>query len=77
MGAKFADRAFESVNRAHHCLVKWRVSVLVCFKNIAARRGLRRCASQDPRFARDIGLTPDELAMICTGPPWKAVTRPR
>jgi len=50
---------------------RWRGFVPVLLQNYAARRELRRCASLDPRFARDIGLTPDELAMVCAAPPWR------
>jgi hypothetical protein len=51
-------------------------AIAVCLENHKARRELRQCASLDPRFARDIGFTSDELAVVCAAPPWKAVTRP-
>jgi hypothetical protein len=43
--------------------------------NRAARRRLRDCARLDPRFAADIGLAPDELAMECRAPFWVTVPR--
>jgi hypothetical protein len=49
---------------------------LTWFENYAARRRLRQCASLDPRFPKDIGLTPGELAMLCAAPPWRSVMRP-
>ncbi|MEO8714311.1 MAG: hypothetical protein ABI369_04795 [Acetobacteraceae bacterium] len=32
------------------------------FENHQARRRLRLCQMLDPRFANDIGLTPDQIA---------------
>jgi hypothetical protein len=62
--------------RRVHWLGRWRVRIEVWLENHKARRELRRCASLDPRFARDIGFSSDELAVVCAAPPWKAVTRP-
>jgi hypothetical protein len=50
--------------------------LLAWFDNHIARQRLQRCASLDWRFAKDIGLTPGELAIVCAAPPWKAVVRP-
>jgi len=61
--------------RRVHWLGRWRARIQVWLENHEARRELRRCASLDPRFARDIGFTSDELAVVCAAPPWKAVTR--
>lgn len=47
----------------------------VWLQNLAARRRLRRCASLDPRFARDIGMTLDELTVVSAGPPWRGISR--
>jgi uncharacterized protein YjiS (DUF1127 family) len=44
-------------------------------ENAATRRRLRRCASLDPRFVKDIGLTPCEIVMACRAPPWVKVAR--
>lgn len=44
--------------------------------NQHARRALWRCASLDPRFAKDIGLTLSEIAWECRAPFWVAITRP-
>jgi uncharacterized protein YjiS (DUF1127 family) len=65
--AQIAARADRSVRRWFF-LSAW-------FENRAACRRLRRYASLDPRLAKDIGLTPAELAMLCAGPPWRAVAR--
>ena len=62
--------------RRVHWLGRWRARIEVWLENHKARRELRRCASLDPRFARDIGFSSDELAVVCAAPPWKAVTRP-
>jgi hypothetical protein len=62
--------------RRVHWLGRWRARIQVWLENHEALRELRRCASLDPRFARDIGFTSDELAVVCAAPPWKAVTRP-
>jgi hypothetical protein len=40
------------------------------------RRELRRYASLDPRFARDIGFTSDALAVVCAAPAWGACYAP-
>lgn len=45
-------------------------------ENHAARRRLRQCAALDERFAKDIGLTQDEVAMLCAEPPWRPVASP-
>ena len=45
-------------------------------ENRRARRRLWRCASLDPRFARDIGLTESEIASECRAPFWVPVPRP-
>jgi hypothetical protein len=44
--------------------------------NQHARRELCRCASLDPRFANDIGLTLGEIAWECRAPFWVAVAHP-
>jgi hypothetical protein len=41
----------------------------------SARASAMRIA-RSARFARDIGFSSDELAVVCAAPPWKAVTRP-
>jgi uncharacterized protein YjiS (DUF1127 family) len=42
-------------------------------ENHRARRRLGAYAALDPRFAVDIGLTPDELAIECRAPFWAPV----
>jgi uncharacterized protein YjiS (DUF1127 family) len=46
-------------------------------ENHRARRRLWRCASLDPRFAKDIGLTESDIASECRAPFWVPVPRPR
>lgn len=41
----------------------------------AARRLLRACLAADPRFARDIGLTPEEIGVETVRPFWKEIRR--
>lgn len=43
--------------------------------NCRARRELRRCASLDPRFATDVGLSESEIARACNAPFWASVAR--
>ncbi len=41
---------------------RWRTTLAAWLEIRAARRELLRCQAFDRRFARDIGLTPEELA---------------
>jgi hypothetical protein len=42
----------------------WRHRIAAWRARRAARRQLAACQALDPRFAADIGLTPDELAYV-------------
>ena len=52
---------------------RWRSLIADWLANQRARRRLGRCLALDARFARDIGLTPDEIAAECRAPFWRAV----
>ncbi|HYM01484.1 MAG TPA: hypothetical protein VET85_00985 [Stellaceae bacterium] len=52
---------------------RWRSLIAQWLANRRARRELGRCLALDARFARDIGLTPDEIAAECRAPFWRAV----
>lgn len=54
----------------HRLLRSW-------LENHRARRRLGACAALDPRFAADIGLTPDELAIECRALFWTPLPRHR
>ena len=43
-------------------------------ENQKARCTLFRSAALDPRFAADIGLTPDEIEWECSAPFWVAIS---
>ena len=53
---------------------RWRSVLAMWLENYRARRRLRRCLALDPRFARDIGLTPDDIARECQAPFWTPVS---
>jgi len=53
---------------------RWRSVLWTWLENHRARRRLRRCLALDPRFARDIGLTPDDIARECRAPFWTPVS---
>lgn len=55
---------------------QWRFVLRAWRENYAARCRLRQCATLDRRFANDIGLTQDEVARLCDGPPWKPIRTP-
>ncbi len=42
-------------------------------ENSATRRRLLRCQGLDPRFARDIALSPTEIAAECAQPFWRGL----
>jgi uncharacterized protein YjiS (DUF1127 family) len=42
-------------------------------ENHMARRRLQSCASLDPRLAKDIGLSPEEIEMECSAPFWVSI----
>ena len=53
----------------------WRARLAAWRENRAARRYLRVYLALDPRFARDIGLTPDDLAHEIGRPFWRPIDR--
>lgn len=53
----------------------WRAKLAAWREARAARRHLRDCLALDPRFARDVGLTPDDLAREIGRPFWRPVDR--
>jgi hypothetical protein len=54
----------------------WPRILLFWRQNHAARRQLWQCALLDRRFAKDIGLTPDEIAVACASAPGRPVSPP-
>lgn len=54
-------------------LVVWFAVLMACAGNAAGRRRLRRYQRIDPRFARDIALTPAEIMSEGARPCWIAV----
>ena len=54
----------------------WRATLAAWRERRAARRHLRDYLALDPRFARDIGLTPDEIEVERGRPFWTGVRRP-
>jgi len=53
----------------------WRAWLARWREASAARRLLRNCLAADPRFARDIGLTPEEIGAEAARPFWKEIRR--
>ena len=53
----------------------WWRRLAVWRENRALRQQLVRCQALDPRFARDIGLSPEAIAMEAERPFWIAVGR--
>lgn len=53
----------------------WRALLAAWREARAARRHLRDCLALDPRFARDVGLTPDDLAREIGRPFWHPLDR--
>lgn len=53
----------------------WRAWLARWHKAGAARRLLRDCLAADPRFARDIGLTAEEIGIETVRPFWKEIRR--
>lgn len=53
----------------------WRSILSAWLETYRARRRLLHCLALDPRFARDIGLTPEEVAAECRAPFWTALPR--
>jgi uncharacterized protein YjiS (DUF1127 family) len=54
---------------------RWYTYLGAWLENHAARRRLWRCALLDPRFPKDIGMTPADVVMESRGPFWVAVPR--
>jgi uncharacterized protein YjiS (DUF1127 family) len=54
----------------------WRAMIARWRENRAARRVLIDCLATDPRFARDIGLTPAEIDVEAVKPFWMGIRRP-
>lgn len=53
----------------------WRARLAAWREARAARRHLRIHLALDPRFARDVGLTPDDLAREIGRPFWHPIER--
>ena len=53
----------------------WRAILARWRENRAARRVLRDCLATEPRFARDIGLSSEEIGVEAARPFWKEVRR--
>lgn len=57
--------------------LKWLSRIRQWLENDRARRELARCLALDPRFARDIGLSPNDVYSISSAPFWVGITRLR
>lgn len=61
-----ADPGDRTTVRSGSLFARW-------MENHRTQRRLERCALADPRLARDIGLTPGEIAMACRARAWVSV----
>lgn len=70
--------AFDSgpVERPRAAIARgWRAMLARWRENRAARRVLIDCLATDPRFARDIGLTPEQISVEAVKPFWREIRR--
>ncbi len=60
-------------SRAWWPLAAWSITPRTWIENDVTRRRLLSCQMLDYRFAKDVGLTPAQIAAECKEPFWAAV----